>query len=221
MAKAIRDASGVVQITLGGTIVPEVGDLIGYNGTNFQFADANANPVTPAEFMVMSPADAADANGDAVCNVCTRGILYDSTAPFTLGAKQYLSATATTGNTMTATIPAASATLTLLQRVGIAISTDLVAFDLNVQGPLRMRITASVDPASANTDTTQDLAVTLTGVVANDYIQAYPPALVQGVAIQGPMVASTDTVTIGIDNQSAGTVNGGALTWTFIVTRDG
>ena len=107
-----------------------------------------------------------------------------------------------------------------LQRIGKAVSTDSVAFDLSNRGPKIMRITAAVDPSSNATDTVENLAVTVTGVLAGDKVSlADSPAVVQGVIYNGSIVVTTDTVTLGIANASAGTVNGASKTVTFIVER--
>ena len=108
----------------------------------------------------------------------------------------------------------------MLQRIGKAVSTERVVFDLSNRGPKVMRITAAVDPSSNASDVVENLAVTVTGVLAGDKVSlADSPAIVQGVIYNGSIVVTTDTVTLGIANASAGTVNGASKTVTFIVER--
>ena len=229
MAKAVRNAVGVNQITIGGTIVPQIGDLVGYNGTNFQFADADANPVIPAQFMCMEPANGADTNGDAVCNVCTAGILYDSTAPFILGANQYLTTTGTTGNTYGATMPVASTTLTILQRIGVAMATDIMAFRLHDgYGPIVMRANVTYDPASLANVLARGDTLALTGVLTTDLIQGTivnGNAAILGVGWStGLLIASIDVVSannirVNLVNPTAGALDGASITLTVLVNR--
>ena len=136
----------------------------------------------------------------------------DSTA----GADQYLSAT--TG-AMTATIPAISTTLTILQRIGRAISTSEVRFNLNRRGPTHLRAKASVDPANAASDAIADLGVTITGVLATDYVQAYPSATIEAGVVLAAITPSADTVTLRLHNPTAGAVNGAAKDWDFLAQR--
>lgn len=205
---AITNASGITRVTLKTTVSAKVGDLIGHDGTDWVLADADARIF--ARFAAMETVAA----GSAIA-VCQSGVLFDSDAPYTAGAAQYLSATAGAHGA----IPAVSATLTAIQRVGHAISTDTMVFDLARGRPDILRASAAVNPASGATDTVQDLAVTITGLLAADYIYPHPPALAQGVIYNGAAVPTADTVTLGIANPSAGTVDGASLTWTFYVER--
>lgn len=206
----IYNAAGVTRLTLKSTVSVVVGDLIGHDGTDWVKADADAR--VAAQYMAMQSVAA----GEAV-DVCTSGVLFDVDAPYTTGNDQYLSATA---GAHTATMPAVSATLTILQRIGKALSTELISFDLNRRGPTTMRASAAVNPASGATDTVQNLAVTITGVLATDYARlASAPAVAQGVIYNGSVVCTTDTVTVGIANASAGTVDGASTTVEFLVER--
>jgi hypothetical protein len=205
---AVLSAQGVTHVTMKSTVAARMGQLIGFDGTDWVLADADAR--IPAQFIALETVAAG-----ALVTVAVSGTLSDADAPFTAGADQYLSATA---GAMGA-IPAISTTLTIVQRVGKAVSTSEIAFDLSRKGPDRLRATAAVDPASGNTDTVQDLAVTVTGVLATDYVTAKPLALAQGVIFNGAAVPTTDTVTVGIANASAGTVNGASVSWTFLVER--
>lgn len=206
----ITNASGLTRLTLKSTVSANTGDLIGHDGADFVLADADGR--IPAEYMAMESVAAG-----ASVAVCTGGVLNDTDAPYTAGNDQYLSATA---GAHTPTIPAASTTLTILQRIGKALTTSEVAFDLSKRGPTILRANAAVDPASGATDTVQNLAVTITGVLSTDYVRlAGAPAVVQGVIYNGSVVATANTATIGIANASAGTVDGASTTVTFLVER--
>src|SRR5215208_6571785 len=100
----ILNASGLSRVTLKTTVSCNVGDLIGFDGTDWVLADADGR--VAAEFMAMESVAA----GSSVA-VCQAGVVYDVDAPYTAGASFYLSATA---GAHTATLPAASATLTIL-----------------------------------------------------------------------------------------------------------
>jgi len=204
----ILNAEGVARLTLKTAVTAKVGDLIGHDGTDWVLADADGR--IPATFMAMQYGVA-----EAIA-VCRGGVLFDSDAPYTAGNDQYLSATA---GAHTATIPAVTTTLTILQRIGKALTTSEMAFSLVPRGPTVLRASAAVNPASGATDTVQNLAVTITGILSTDYVYPHPPALVQGVVFVGPAVPTADTVTLGIGNASAGTVDGASLTWEFEVHR--
>ena len=78
-------------------------------------------------------------------------------------------------------------------------------------------LSASIDPASIGAVASLDIAVTLPGVAVGDTIIAIPPAtLTAGLAPQG-VVATAGVGTLRLTNASAGAIDGGALTWTFLV----
>lgn len=211
MAKRITGAHNQSRVTLAAGVTAQVGDLIGYSA-GWVLADADAR--IPARYIACTAGVASD------IRVAESGILYDdaSTAPYTAGDLQYLSATA---GAHTATIPAVSTTLTILQPIGHALTTRRMSFDLARRTALRLRASAAVDPASGGTDTVQNLAVTVTGVLATDYARlASAPTVVQGVIYNGSVVCTADTVTVGIANASAGTVDGASTTVEFLVERD-
>src|SRR5947208_16273416 len=116
----LLNAGGTARLTLKSTVSANVGDLIGHDGTDWVLADADAR--IPAQFMAMETV----AVGQAV-NVCAVGVLYDSDAPYTVGNDQYLS---TAAGAHTATIPTISTTLTAVQRIAKALTTDTLASDL-------------------------------------------------------------------------------------------
>src|SRR5438093_6660127 len=108
----ILNAASISRVTLKATVSCNVGDLIGFDGTDWVLADADAR--IPAEFIAMESVSA----GSSVA-VCQAGVLFDADAPYTAGSSYYLS---TTGGAHTATLPEASATLTALQRIGEALA---------------------------------------------------------------------------------------------------
>lgn len=207
---AVLEAEGIFEVTLKSTVTCAAGELIGFDGTDWVKADADGRIAADGVALFGQPT----AGGKV--QLARSGKLVDTDAPFTAGADQYLSATA---GAMGA-IPAVSATLTIIQRIGRAISTSELLFDCTRRGPTHLRASAAVDPASGATDTVQNLAVTITGVLATDYARmASTPAVVQGVVYNGSVVCTTDTVTVGIANASAGTVDGTSKTNEFLIDR--
>lgn len=82
----------------------------------------------------------------------------------------------------------------------------------------RLEYTAAVNPASAATDTVQDVTITVTGVVTTDKIVAIAPDdLEAGLVPIKAWVSAADTVKVRILNSSAGTVDGASKTWAFDV----
>jgi hypothetical protein len=113
----VRQARGVMSVTFGSTAVV-AGDLVYFDGTDWERADADTN-ATYAEAIAVSSYNSGD-----VGNVCTSCILVDLDAPYTQGATYYLEApagTPTAGN-VTATRP--TVTGNVRQVVGFGISTS-------------------------------------------------------------------------------------------------
>jgi hypothetical protein len=207
----ILQAQGVGELTLKAGATAKVGDLLGHDGTGWVLADADGR--VPAQCLAMEYGAAA-----ARIHVCQAGVLYDSDAPYTAGNDQYLSATA---GAHTATVPAISTTLTLLQRLGKALSVDSMVFDLAQRGPLSLRARAAVDPASLAANAVANTAVTVTGVLAGDLVQALPPADLEGdIALQSALATADNTVTLRLHNvDDANAVDGAAKNWDFYVSR--
>jgi len=211
---AILSASGTTRITLGATVSAKVGDLIGHDGTNYVLADADLR--VPARFMAMETV----AVGAAIA-VCESGVLFDSDAPYTAGASQYLSATAGAHGA----IPAISATLTLLQRVGHATTTDTLVFNLSRILPVLLRAQVAYDPASLATVLARSDALALTGILATDIVHGGFDELLTGtgwntgLVIQHVIASAANEVTVRLVNPTAGALDGAAVTLDLYVDR--
>lgn len=123
----IVEAWGVVEVTLGDGVNVKEGSLLAYSGTAWVLADADEAAADSgvyryARLIAMETRREDDDENAATCRACKRAILQDTDAPYTLGDKQYLSATA---GAMTATRPTVNGS-TLVQVVGQAISTSQV-----------------------------------------------------------------------------------------------
>src|SRR5688572_1582704 len=119
----ITMAQGVGQVVLKSGVTAKVGDLIGHDGTDWVLADADGR--IPASFMAMQY---LAGDGTLKLAVCQAGTLYDSDAIYVNGTDYYLS---NTGGAHVASMPGVSATLTIIQRIGKALNTTDLAFDLN------------------------------------------------------------------------------------------
>lgn len=82
-------------------------------------------------------------------------------------------------------------------------------------------VQATVDPPSLLTETGATVAITsFTGpsFSANAFLIPNPPAALEaGLVAMGVEVNGVDSILLGVANVSAGTVNGAALTWDFLV----
>jgi hypothetical protein len=207
----ITNAAGITRVTTGAAVSCKVGDLLGHDGTNWVLADADAR--VPARFMALETVPA----GSSVA-VCESGVLFDSDAPYTVGASQYLSATAGAHGAM----PAASATLTLLQRIGHAIATDTMVFNLGRARPDLMRVQVTYDPASLAATTARNDTVTVTGLQTTDLIRGGSVAnvvLEAGLVVSMIDVSAADTIRFRLHNPTAGAIDGASLVHTILVER--
>ncbi len=211
----ILNASGITRVTLKSTVSCNVGDLLGFDGTDWVKADADGR--IAAECVAMESVSA----GSSV-TVCTAGALYDADAPYTVGDSQYLSATA---GAHTASLPVASSTLTVLQRVGKAVATDTMAFNLLRNGPLSLRAQATYDPASLAATTARSDTVTVTGLLTTDIVRGLNNTVLAGIGwnsglmIQGFDVSAADTLRVRLQNASAGSLDGASVTLEVIAER--
>ncbi len=208
---AILEASGVRQITLAASQTTLPGTLLGYS-TGWKLADADAR--IPAVLMAMEAGV-----GGQVIKACRAGVLYDADAPFTDGSYSYLSATA---GAYTETSPTAGATLTIIQKIGFAISTSELEFSLVPgTGPLYLVATQSIDLANITATTSLETAVTITGVLTTDVpILCIPASLHNDLVPSGLRVSAADTVQLrmtDIDNTNA--IDDSARTYVFHFIR--
>ncbi len=208
---AVIQAAGVTRVTLGAGVSANVGDLIGHDGTNWVLADADAR--VPAQFLAMESVAAGSS-----LTVCASGILFDSDAPYVAGASQYL----LSANGAHGAIPAASATLTLLQRIGRAITTDTMVFNLARNKPDIMRVQVTYDPASLAATTARNDTVAVTGLQTTDLIRGGSVAnvaLEAGLVISQIDVSAADTIRFRLHNPTAGAIDGASLAHTILVER--
>ena len=215
MAKAILQAAGVTRVTLGTAVTCACGDLLGWDGT--QWTQAKADTRIPAQFMAME----AQLTAGGVVDVCQEGVLQDTLAPFTLGADLYL---ATTAGGLAA-LPAISATLTIMQRVGKAVATDTVTFDLAQRGPHEMRANVTYDPASLAAITARSDTATLTGLLTTDLVTRAAGSVLTGTGwdtgliIQNMDASAANTIRFRLSNPTAGALDGASVTVPVYVDR--
>lgn len=83
--------------------------------------------------------------------------------------------------------------------------------------------TATYDPASLGAVAARDDAITVTGVAATDIVVGWQaaPALTAGLSIQEVRVSGANTITVRLNNASAGSIDGASGTWTFYVASAG
>ncbi len=210
----ITNAQGVTRLTLKSTVSANVGDLIGHDGTDWVLADADGR--IPAQFMAMESVGAG-----AELQVCRAGILTDTDAPYTAGADQYLTTTAGAHGAA----PAISSTLTVLQRIGKALSTSEMAFDLSRRGPDTLRARVAYDPASLAAATARSDSVSVTGLQATDVIRGAQVAAItgtgwdSGLVIQGFDVSGANTLRARLVNATAGALDGASVNLDLYVER--
>jgi len=81
-------------------------------------------------------------------------------------------------------------------------------------------ITVTWDPASiTGTNTTSEQDVTVPGVMPGDFVFVNKPSLNAGVGIVNCRVKSANTVSVSWVNATAGAVNPGSESYTFLVLR--
>ena len=116
----VKHAQNVFSATIGSTAVT-AGDMVYFDGNDWELADASAH-TTFCEAMAVN----SYASGD-VGVLCTGGVIVDIDAPYTQGTAMYLSETA---GDITATIPTTNAALK--QAVGFSLSTSSVRIDIRI-----------------------------------------------------------------------------------------
>ena len=133
----VADAKTIWYGTIGSTAVT-AGDLVYFDGTDWELADADDNTKYAEGFAVNTYASA-----DANAAIARHGVIHDTDAPYTQGTTYYLSATA---GAITGTRP--STADNLMQVVGFGLSTT----DLAVEIAMPREVTIWVDLPYAETN---------------------------------------------------------------------
>jgi hypothetical protein len=79
--------------------------------------------------------------------------------------------------------------------------------------------TFTLDPASINDNAQGAEAVAISGAKAGDLVFVSPEAFDTGLIPAGAKVTNTDEVTVYINNESGGAVNGASKTWNYILVH--
>ena len=117
----VKHAQNVFAATIGSTDVT-AGDMVYFDGTDWELADATDNSKFTEAVAINS-----FASGD-VGVLCRGGIIRDTDAPYTQGSAMFLSETA--GDITATRINLTTTAEALNQVVGFAIDTERVAFDI-------------------------------------------------------------------------------------------
>jgi len=79
--------------------------------------------------------------------------------------------------------------------------------------------TLTLNPASLGDNAQGEYTVTVTGAKAGDLIFVNAEDLDVGLAVVGAKVTATDTITIYINNESGGAVDGANLTYSYMLVH--
>ena len=80
--------------------------------------------------------------------------------------------------------------------------------------------TVSVNPPSINAGAETDVDVAVAGILATDFVFVMtPPTLEAGLYPRRVVVPANGTLRITLRNETAGAVDGAALTWGFLIVR--
>ena len=129
----VEQATDKFAATIGSTAVT-AGDMVYFDGTDWELADADDNTKYAEAVAVNSYA-----SGD-VGVLCRSGIIRDTDAPFTQGNSMYLSATA---GAITATRPTGAENL--IQVVGFCIDTSRVVFEIKAPYEVTVNLSPMTD----------------------------------------------------------------------------
>ena len=129
----VEKATDKFAATVGSTAVT-AGDMVYFDGTDWELADADDNTKYAEAVAVNSYA-----SGD-VGVLCRSGIIRDTDAPFTQGNSMYLSATA---GAITATRPTGAENL--IQVVGFCIDTSRVVFEIKAPYEVTVNLSPMTD----------------------------------------------------------------------------
>ena len=129
----VEQATDKFAATVGSTAVT-AGDMVYFDGTDWELADADDNTKYAEAVAVNSYA-----SGD-VGVLCRSGIIRDTDAPFTQGNSMYLSATA---GAITATRPTGAENL--MQVVGFCLDTSRVVFEIKAPYEVTVNLSPMTD----------------------------------------------------------------------------
>ena len=133
----VKHAQNVFSATIGSTAVT-AGDMVYFDGTDWELADADDNTKF-AEAVAVN----TYASGD-VGVLCRSGIIRDTDAPYTQGNSMYLS---TTAGDITATRPTGAENL--MQVVGFCLDTERVAFEIKAPYEVTVNLSPMTDGTAA------------------------------------------------------------------------
>ncbi len=133
----VEQATDKFAATIGSTAVT-AGDMVYFDGTDWELADADDNTKYAEAVAVNSYA-----SGD-VGVLCRSGIINDIDAPYTQGNTMYLS---TTAGEITATRPTGAENL--MQVVGFCIDTSRVAFEIKAPYEITVNLSPMTDCTAA------------------------------------------------------------------------
>ena len=112
-----------------------------------------------------------------------------------------------------------------MQRIGKALTTETIAFDLTQRGPTELRAQVTYDPASLAAATSRSDTVTLTGLLTTDVVRGMHAAVITGTGwdtgllIQAYDVSAANTLRIRLANATAGALDGASVTLNVYVER--
>jgi hypothetical protein len=204
----VEQATDKFAATIGSTAVT-AGDMVYFDGTDWELADADDNTKYAEAVAVNSYA-----SGD-VGVLCRSGIIRDTDAPYTQGNTMYLSATA---GEITATRPTGAENL--MQVVGNCIDTSRVIFEIKAPYEITVNLSPMTDGTAAYSQYGDFTGVLLAAASeAGGYTFMVPQNTV-GNVIQylwwsgvGTALDASDTYTIdvssGVDDETTTTTTDG------------
>jgi len=81
--------------------------------------------------------------------------------------------------------------------------------------------TFTIDPASLNAATEAEETFTIDGVASGDLVFVSPQSLTAGLLVKGARVTAADTIGVTLRNELTTSVNGGSVTYSYLVVKFG